>query len=53
METHTGSKFAGDLENIPQVSAIGGWRCCRTDTNRKNRDNKWRPVIPDVDLQDT
>ena len=53
METHTGSQFARDLESIPQVSAIGGWRCCRSDSNRTTRHNKWRPVIPDVDLQDT
>ena len=53
METHTGSQFARDLENIPQVSAIGGWRCCRIDPNRTTRHNKWRPVIPDVDSQDT
>ena len=31
METHTGSQFARDLESIPQVSAIGGWRCCRIE----------------------
>ena len=37
METHTGSQFARDLENIPQVSVIGGWRCCRIDSNRTTR----------------
>ena len=37
METHTGSQFVRDLENIPQVSAIGGWRCCRIDSNRTTR----------------
>ena len=35
-ETHTGTPFARDLENIPQVSAIGGWRCCRIVSNRQH-----------------
>ena len=35
-ETHTGTQFARDFENIPQVSAIGGWRCCRIVSNRQH-----------------
>ena len=35
-ETHTGTQFARDLENIPLVSAIGGWRCCRIVSNRQH-----------------
>ena len=34
-ETHTGTQFARDLENIPQVSAVGGWRC-RIVSNRQH-----------------
>ena len=32
---HTGCRFSRQLENIPQVSVKGDWKCCRIDTIRQ------------------
>ena len=39
MKRHTGSQFARDLEYIPRVSAIGGWKCSWIHTNRLELNN--------------
>ena len=50
---HAGSRFERHFENFPQVATKGGYKYCRIDSNRTTRHGWCRPVIPEVDLQDT